>query len=329
MVFSQDSYPLGNNLKKDIKLYKDLFDKSYLDSMYYYTGYISLYKKRQDAFINSGLNIYYIGLSGYTPRGVPMRPLKKPCKIPASVRILELWDIELPLPFDLDKNKYFLKKIIIRRQEIANMKDTVLLDFQNLESIETFVLWYKNEHKIPYIQFIPPPNLHILSTDIQKFITFFPETLEELYILRDSIYPHSITPLPNLWLISFGDYKPYPISEELINKPSLKNIKIVDTLTYADIELLAKRLQLDTLTLMWDKKNPYPENFKKLTNISVIKLDYHIDSGTMYRQRFIVASEIQNILPNTTILYKDRKIDYNNNRRSIDRFIKYEKRDKE
>jgi hypothetical protein len=104
------------------------------------------------------------------------------------------------------------------------------------------------------------------STMPPSYINSLPETLEELYIQRDSVYPFSTLSFPNLWLVSFNSCKPYSISEELINKPSVKNIEIGDTLTYADIESLAKILQLDTLTLVWNKKNPLqitPQNQNK------------------------------------------------------------------
>ncbi len=324
IAFSQKGWPIGDkSQKKDMKIYKDWFGESYTDSSYSYMGYLSLYEKAEKSFLNMNLNIEYLALQGYNHHdkngSTSYYNPKRIYKVPMSIKVLELWGIETPIPIDLISNQHALKKLHIM-DTYSNTKDPVFLNFSSFDNLDEFILRYNN-NLIPPIQIVFPPNLRILATDIPASNIFsIPESIEELYIYRDSSYAFSNQALPNLWLVGFWP-KDFPLSEDLINMSSIKNIVIEGAFfSNFDVELLATRSYLDTLTLKWYEVIDLPSNLGKLTNVSIIKLDFYLEEIGIHKTKSI-ATVIQHFLPNATILYKDRKYV---NGKVIDNFIKYE-----
>jgi hypothetical protein len=116
-VFGQRVY-LIEDIKNDVKYYQEEFGKSYVDSMYYYNGSIFSYEKGQQYFFETRLNLYHLFLSGSHSGNKLFKKIavrnktNKTSKTPSSVRVLELLEVELPLPFDLEINKHtYIKRI--------------------------------------------------------------------------------------------------------------------------------------------------------------------------------------------------------------------------
>jgi hypothetical protein len=313
--FAQSKTHRIGNPKKDTKLYQEIYGDSYVDSNYYFEGCIASYKNYQNEFLNMGLNLEEMLLYGecsYNLRS-PEKSIRYKSKylykIPVSVKSLTLHTVFLPLPFDLNANRYILKRLDIASGLIKG-KDTVSIDFSNLDSLNLLYLDYYYVKRHPHVNIKFPPNLRILSLSAPlEDIISLPETLEELYIGRDTIYPFSKLRLPNLWLLHINGDKALSLPKELVNISSLKNIIIADSLTYEDVELLAKLSNLDTLSLGNIKNSQFPDNLYKLTNVTVIKINFdNIYIKPLTRSmRISIARDMQNILPNATILYKATK----------------------
>ena len=114
-----------------------------------------------------------------------------------------MWYGELPLSFDLNPNQKTLTELTIY-EGFAEKKDSILLNFSNLDSLSVLNLRYLIDDEPPCIQLTLPRNLRSFATNIPvSNIVSLPESLKELYIRRDSIYPFSIQSLPDLWLFYF------------------------------------------------------------------------------------------------------------------------------
>lgn len=188
---SDKSYFTTISSKKDLKTYKKILGKSYLDSSYFFVGNIKDYQKDMDFFLNTNLQMEDIWINGYTKTYSRKIGYKNNFiyKLPKTVKFAYIESVYLPLPFDLNMNKNTLKELIVRNCFIKG-KDSVILDFSNLDSLQTLAIdHFQNKTKI-YVNLKMPPNINFFITDMPlSYITSLPKSLEELVIARDTIYP--------------------------------------------------------------------------------------------------------------------------------------------